>query len=58
MTDATRVQLFYSLGLVVAVLLPLLVGAFFVEVLAPRSRTWLKRLRRIEQGRAAQGARQ
>jgi len=57
-TDATRVQLFFSLGLVVAVLLPLLVGAFFVEVLAPRSRTWLKRLRRMEQGRAAQGARQ
>ena len=51
-----QAELFWSLAIVVGFLLPLIVGAFFVEVFAPKSRTWIRRLRRLEQGRAAQRA--
>jgi hypothetical protein len=47
-----RTQLFWSLAILVAFLLPLIVGAFCIERLAP-SRKWLKRLRGLEAGRRA-----
>lgn len=50
----TEAELFWSLAIVVGFLLPLIVGAVFVEVLTPQSRQWIRRLRKLEAGRAAQ----
>ena len=45
---------FYWLAIPVVMLSVLVIGAAFVEHLAPRARrSWTKRLRRIERGRAA-----
>lgn len=41
---------------VIGVLAPLIVAAFCIEVLAPRSREWVRRLRALERGREAQRA--
>lgn len=46
-------QMFWSLAIIVGVTLPLLIGGMIVEVLAPKSRQWIKRLRGIENGRKA-----
>ena len=52
MTDAAA--LFWTCALLVLFVGPLLILAFFVEVLAPNSRRWIRRLRDMERGRQAQ----
>jgi hypothetical protein len=58
MTDEAAVQLFWMGVIVIGFILPLIVGAIYVEVLAPKSREWIRRVRSIEAGKRAQrGAR-
>jgi hypothetical protein len=51
----TEFQIFWMLIVVVVFVLPLLVGAAFVELFAPKSRAWIRRIRSIEAGKRAQG---
>ena len=46
--------LFWMLAIICGVMLPLIIGAWFIEVLAPKSREWVRRLRQMETGRQAQ----
>lgn len=55
MTDATAVQLFWVGVIVIGFLLPLILGAIWIEVIAPKNREWIRRLRANELGRRAQG---
>jgi hypothetical protein len=55
MTDETAVQLFWSIALVIVFVLPLIIGAAYVELFAPKSRAWIRRVRGIEAGKRAQG---
>ena len=52
----SAVDLFWVLALPVTFMAALLVGAVFVEHLAPRARRSLRRLERIRRGREAQAA--
>lgn len=47
-------EVWWFIALVTVFVLPLLVGAAFVEQIAPRARKSLRRLERIRRGRAAQ----
>ena len=46
-------ELFYTFAVPTVMLILLAAGALVVEVVAPGSRRWLRRLRRIESGRRA-----
>jgi hypothetical protein len=51
--DETAVQLFWMGAIVLGFIVPLIVGAIYIELLAPKSRAWLRRVRGIEAGKRA-----
>jgi hypothetical protein len=55
MNDA-KLQLIWVGLIVLGFMLPLIAGAIWVEVLAPKSREWIRRLHSIERGKRHQAA--
>jgi hypothetical protein len=49
-------EFFWMLVILLGFIGPLVIGAIFVEEIAPRSRKWIKRVERIHRGRLAQQA--
>ena len=49
-------EFFWMLVILLGFIGPLVIGAIFVEEIAPRSRKWIKRVDRIRRGRLAQEA--
>jgi thiol:disulfide interchange protein len=53
-SEEAAVQVFWLILIVLGFVVPLIVGAIYVEVLAPKSRAWIRRVRGIEAGKRAQ----
>jgi thiol:disulfide interchange protein len=53
-SEEAAVQVFWLILIVLGFVVPLIIGAIYVEVLAPKSRAWIRRVRGIEAGKRAQ----
>jgi hypothetical protein len=54
MTIDNAAGLFWMCVILLGFIVPLIAGAIWIEVLAPRSRSWLRRLHKLSEGRLAQ----